>query len=233
MSITVTSVNDNPTVTATNATVTVDEGQTATNTGTYGDVDGDTVTLTASRGTVIKNNDGTWSWSFATTDGPAESGPVTITANDGHPGGTGTAQFQLTVKNVAPTITSVTTSAFVYPIGSTVVLNADFTDPGADAPWTCTVDWDNGSGAGPATVDQVNKKCTDSETFTQPGVYSVTVKVTDKDGDSDTETLHVRRLRPERRPRDRRRLDQLAGRRLRGRSRRWPAARTSASTRST
>ena len=59
VSITITPVNDKPTVSADNATVTVNEGQTSSNTGTYGDVDGDTVTLSASVGTVVKGSGGT------------------------------------------------------------------------------------------------------------------------------------------------------------------------------
>ena len=68
---------------------------------------GNTVTLSASVGTVTKsgtNAAGTWSWSFATIDGPAESQTVTITANDGAGGITSTT-FALTVTNVAPTAT--------------------------------------------------------------------------------------------------------------------------------
>ncbi|MCL4861265.1 MAG: hypothetical protein KJZ93_17750, partial [Caldilineaceae bacterium] len=69
--------NEAPVVTANNASVTVDEGETATNSGTVDDADGDTVTLSASLGTVTNNNDGAWSWSFDTTDDLA--GTVTIT----------------------------------------------------------------------------------------------------------------------------------------------------------
>src|SRR5262249_16646366 len=68
--------NTPPTVAANNGSVTVNEGQTATNTVTYSDVNsGDNVTITASVGSVTKigTNSGTWSWSFGTTDGPAQS----------------------------------------------------------------------------------------------------------------------------------------------------------------
>ena len=83
-------VNSAPAIAATNASVTVNEGQTANNSGTWSDANaGDTVTLSASVGTVAKsgtNAAGTWSWSYATTDGPAQSQTVTITANDGNGG---------------------------------------------------------------------------------------------------------------------------------------------------
>ena len=81
-------------------TITADEGQEAINSGTFGDPDGDLVTLTASVGTVVDNYDGAWSWSFETADGPAQSQTVTITADDGN-GGTATVNFDLTVNNVA------------------------------------------------------------------------------------------------------------------------------------
>jgi hypothetical protein len=97
--------NQPPTISSNNALVTVNEGQTASNTGTWSDANsGDTIALSASPGTIIKggtNAAGTWSWSFATTDGPIQSQTVTITANDGN-GGVTTTTFTLTVNNVAP-----------------------------------------------------------------------------------------------------------------------------------
>jgi choice-of-anchor C domain-containing protein len=86
-------------------TVIVNEGQTATNNGTWDDVPADkpSVSLTASAGNVVKNADGTWSWSYLTTDGPVQSGTVSITANDGD-GGITQKSFPLVVNNVAPTV---------------------------------------------------------------------------------------------------------------------------------
>ena len=59
--------NLNPTLTVDNASVTVNEGQSATNSGTFGDVPADTVTLAASIGTVTASA-GAWTWSYAATD---------------------------------------------------------------------------------------------------------------------------------------------------------------------
>ncbi|MCX6854665.1 MAG: cadherin domain-containing protein [Verrucomicrobia bacterium] len=73
--------NTAPTIAATNGTITFDAGTPATNTGTFSDPDGNaTVTLTASSGTVTKDNAGTWSW---TESGITKSKLVTITATDG------------------------------------------------------------------------------------------------------------------------------------------------------
>jgi hypothetical protein len=52
---------------------------------------------------VVDNGDGTWSWSFGTTDGPAETQEVTITATDVLDA-EGEVTFDLVVNNVAPPI---------------------------------------------------------------------------------------------------------------------------------
>ncbi len=93
--------NAAPSIAADNAEVTVDESQTAANTGTVSDPGADTVALSASIGTVVDNGNGTWSWSFDTTDGPGETQVVTITASDGDD--VSAVQFNLVVSNVAPT----------------------------------------------------------------------------------------------------------------------------------
>ena len=83
----------------------VDEGQQAANTGTFSDVGvNDVVTLSASIGTVVDTGNGTWSWTYDTTDGPDESQVVTITATD-NDGGVTTRDFTLDVANVAPQLT--------------------------------------------------------------------------------------------------------------------------------
>src|SRR4029450_1036983 len=112
------------------ASVTVNEGQTAHNTGTFGDVDGDTVTLSASVGTAVKNLDGTWSWSFGTTDGPDDSQTVTISAGDGN-GGSASTTFSLTVNNVAPSVTAAAAQSSNEGSSNSFSLGS-FTDPGPD-----------------------------------------------------------------------------------------------------
>ncbi len=96
-------VNNVVPVMAGGASVTVNEGQLAVNNGTWSDVGADTVALTASAGTVVRNANGTWSWSLATTDGPDNSQTVTLTATDSD-GGVGTTTFALVVNNLAPVL---------------------------------------------------------------------------------------------------------------------------------
>ncbi|TWU35785.1 FG-GAP repeat protein [Novipirellula aureliae] len=95
--LTVAAVNDFPEVAVSGSTaVTIGEGQLASISGTFSDVDSDDVVLTASIGDVLANNDGTWDWTFATSNDPAENGTVTITATDTE-GDATTATFDLTV----------------------------------------------------------------------------------------------------------------------------------------
>ena len=180
VSITVTCQNDAPTVAANNATVTVNEGQAATNEGTYNDPDGNPVMLTASVGTIVNNNDGTWSWSYATTDGPDNSQTVTITASDG----TASSQttFSLVVNNVAPTV--VVSGASSANEGETKSYTYTVTDPGQD---TFTVDagfpncGTGGTIVGTPTV-HASGGAFDCSFPDGPDTTNVTVKVTDSDG---------------------------------------------------
>ena len=175
VTITITCVNDDPTVIVDNTSVTVDEGQTASNSGSYGDVDSDGVTLSASVGTITRS-DGTWSWSFATSDGPDDSQTVTITADDGD-GGTAQVTFLLTVKNVAPTIDSFNLSEDTIILGQTVTASGAFSDPGDDT-LAASIDWDDGAESSVSTpFSQV------PHAYTSADSYTVQLEVDDGDGD--------------------------------------------------
>jgi hypothetical protein len=181
-----------PVVTADEADVTVDEGQTATNSGTVSDSDGDSIALTASVGTVTNNGDGTWSWSYDTTDGPVQTQTVTIDGADGS-GGTAQATFNLTVNNVAPTAVTLapTTPNPVVAVNTSVPFDATFTDPAgtADQSYTCSFDWDD-NGVVDATVQANYGACSSAASYSTPGVYTVSVTVTDKDGGVSNELTY-------------------------------------------
>jgi len=176
--------NTPPTVSATNDPVTVDEGDTATNSGTFTDAQGNaTVDLTASIGTINKNDGaGTWNWSFDTSNGPDQSQTVTITATDDH-NATASDTFTLTVNNVAPDVEEPAASTEPSDEGSAGSAGADFSDPAGalDAPFTCTVDYGDGSGAQAGTVAGFH--CSGpSHTYADNGTYSIEICVTDDDG---------------------------------------------------
>lgn len=168
--------NSAPEITVDNDPVTVDEGSTASNTGTVFDPDDDSVILSASVGGVTNNNDGTWSWSFATTDGPDQSQTVTITADDDN-GGVTTTTFSLTVNNVAPTAT------FNAPTsvdeGSDIALSlTDPSDPSsADTAAGFEYAFDCGAGYG-----SWSSTSTATCPTTDNGVVDVKGKIRDKDG---------------------------------------------------
>ena len=65
-----------------------------------------------------------------------------------------------------------------------------FTDPGADAPWAVVVAWGDSSSANFA-ASAAGSLGTDTHTYADDGVYTVTVTVTDKDGASDSATFTI------------------------------------------
>ena len=181
---TVTVINVAPTVTVDEALVTVSEGSLATNTGTFGDVGADTVTLSASVGTMVDNGDGTWSWSFTPTDGPDQSQTVTITATDDD-GATTSTTFDLIVVNVAPTVTL--TGAASVDEGATYTVNLAVTDPGDDTVTGCSLHWGDGSPI---------EDCVGVDTLTHiyangPDTFTVAVDITDDDGTYPTAATHT------------------------------------------
>jgi hypothetical protein len=131
-----------PLIAADHAALAVYEGSPTSNSGTFSDPQGNsTVTLTASLGTVTKNDAaGTWSWSYTPSENTSGPIPVAIIATAG--GETTTATFNLTVANAAPTITAFNVPANAKK-GAPVTLSAAATDPaGANDPlsynWTIT-----------------------------------------------------------------------------------------------
>ena len=173
-----------PTVDVDNVVVTVPEGTAATNTGTFGDVGVDTVSLAASRGTVVDNGDGSWSWNLPTTNGPIDSGTITITATDSD-GAQSTVPFALVVDNVAPIIAA-NISTVAVAEGSTASMAGTYSDAGpadtvtlASSAGTIV---DNGDGTWSwsfASTDGAD----DSQT--------VTVTITDSDGAQGTATFDL------------------------------------------
>ena len=88
---------------ANQTSIEVDEGSLAQLDGIYLVPGAGTVTLSASVGAVVDHLDGTWSWSLAAADGPADE-TVTITAQYST-GETEATDFQLVTLNLAPTLT--------------------------------------------------------------------------------------------------------------------------------
>jgi len=110
----------------------------------------------------------------------AESLTFSVTVNDGGDGITTIAK-KVTVMNVAPTVSEPTVPAGPIPAGSVITVSATFTDPGTADTHTGAIQWDVGGAfetAGVTTTDGI----VTARKILAPGVYSVTLMVTDDDG---------------------------------------------------
>ena len=66
-----------------------------------------------------------------------------------------------------------------------------FNDPGTLDVWTGMVDFDDGAGPQPLTIDQVNQEFTLNHTYNTNGTYNVTVTIVDDDLGERTDTFEV------------------------------------------
>src|SRR6185436_18996712 len=161
-----------PSLMVDNASVTVNEGQTATNTGAFGDVPADTVTLVASIGTVV-GSAGAWTWSYNATDNLSTT-TVTITASD-EDGGSTNVTFDLTVNNLNPTLT-VDNASVTANEGQTATNTGTFGDVPAD---TVTLSASIGTVTGTAGNWSWSYNATDNAP-----TQTVTITAIDEDGGS-------------------------------------------------
>ncbi len=178
--------NVDPSVAADNASVTVDEGQTAANTGTFSDPGDDDPTISTSVGTVSKSgtNDGTWIWSFDTSDGPSDSQAVTITANDGE-GGISATDFVMSVQNVAPVAAGGPDQTANE--GEVVSFYGSASDPGTNDIYT--YEWDFEYDGVTFDVDATGQNVT--HVYSDDWIGDVALRVTDDDGGVDIDIAIV------------------------------------------
>lgn len=165
--------------------------------GPYAGAEGGGIAMSAAASVDPNGTVASYSWDFG--DGTTGSGAtvahayaqdgtytvtVTVTDNDGL---TDTTAAPVAVANVPPAIGPFN-GASLLP-GETYTASGSFTDPGADA-WTATVDY--GDGSGPAALALSGMSFTLAHLYTVPGVYTVTVQVSDDDATTTaTQTVTV------------------------------------------
>jgi uncharacterized delta-60 repeat protein len=100
---------------------------------------------------------------------------------------TSTDTATINLSNVAPAVSAGGNASIDE--GGTLARNGSFTDPGADS-WTATVDYGDGGGAQSLTLN-ANKTYSLSHVYADDGSYTVTVTVTDDEGDAGTASFMV------------------------------------------
>lgn len=165
---------------------TVDEGSLLAFTATASDPDGDALTfslLGAPPGASIDAATGAFAWT--PPDGPATA-TFHVVVSDGSL--TDDEEITVTVHNVAPVVDAGADA--MIAAGETFAIAAGFTDAGAgDAPWGWHVDWGDGTDSEGTVFSQASPVTATSGVYAAPGVYTVVVTVTDKDGGAGADQL--------------------------------------------
>jgi len=106
---------------------------------------------------------------------------VTVT-DDG--GAAGSATRSVNVANVAPAVGPISAPLDPVKVGTPVTASASFADPGVLDTHTAVWDWEGATSTGSVNETKGSGTVSGSHAFTTPGVYTVKLTVTDKDGDA-------------------------------------------------
>ncbi len=97
-----------------------------------------------------------------------------------------------TGNNALPIVMITTpTDGATVPVGTTVQLSADLTDPDVTDTHTCYVDWQLAAGPGTVTENGGAGTCTGSNLYSAPGTYQVVVSVIDQMGGTGVDSIGI------------------------------------------
>jgi hypothetical protein len=139
----------------------------------------------APAGASIDPKTGVFRWTPAA--GPATKSITVRVADNRSTPLSATQAFHVSVADVPPRPAIDPTSVSIQ--GSRLTGAGSFTDPGAET-WTGTIDYDDGSGVRPLTLG-AGKTFTLDHVYPGPGLYTVTVDITDSGGQSGEVQLPV------------------------------------------
>lgn len=172
----------------------INEGGVATLTGQITDANaGDSFVLTIAWGDgqsqTLNYPAGTTSFevthTYADDPAPTDDYVITYSIND-HRFGTASGSTSVTVNNVNPILSNVAVAPSTIPVGGTVALSGNYTDPGyhgspADEQLQVFVTWGDGQSTSVVT-NGVPGAINETHQYVAAGNYAITVQVTDNDG---------------------------------------------------